>query len=403
MANITLTKGQAVGKEIAIERYRSRKPYTVIAGYAGTGKSTLVSVIIEALGISKSRVCFAAFSGKAANVLRQKGNEHSITIHKLIYHAVLQPNGEYDYVPVDNLDDYSLIVIDEVSMVPQNMIDQLLSYGVHIIFLGDPFQLPPVDTDNGNHLLDTPHVFLDEIMRQAEDSEIISIGCKIRNFEPVEFSNGHDTAVIANRDLNNTTLLWADEIICATNKTRHALNAYVRDLRGRGALPEVGDKIICLHNYWEIASDDEMPLTNGCIGTIETMVESTFQVPRRCAKYCSVQSMPVLICSIKTENGNYSNIVIDKNQLITGQRTLTGKDEYHILTEFNKLDKAGISHMHIPMDFNYGYAITCHKAQGSEWKNIVIKEEWFPNDKEEHARWLYTAVTRASEKVVIAR
>lgn len=403
MANITLTKGQAEGLKIAVARYKAHKEYTTIAGYAGTGKSTLVKEIIEELKLPSSRVCFAAYSGKAANVLRQKGNLNSLTIHKLIYHAVLQPNGEYDYVPVEDLDDYSLIVIDEVSMVPQNMIDQLLSYGVHIIFLGDPFQLPPVDTDNGNHLLDTPHVFLDEIMRQAEDSEIVSLGYKIRKFQPVEFGCGRDTAVIPNRKLNNKTLLWADEIICATNKTRHALNSYVRGLLGRGELPEVGDKVICLHNYWEIASDEEMPLTNGCIGYIESIKETVFSVPRLCAKRCSVQSVPVLVCSLKTENGKYTDLVIDKNELMTGKRTLTGKDEYEILTVFNKMDKAGIAHMHIPMSFNYGYAITCHKAQGSEWKNIVIKEEWFPTDKEEHARWLYTAVTRASEKVVIAR
>ena len=68
-----------------------------------------------------------------------------------------------------------------------------------------------------------------------------------------------------------------------------------------------------------------------------------------------------------------------------------------------ELDKAKISHKPFPLDFNYGYAITCHKAQGSEWDNIVVMEEWFPNDLETHCRWLYTALTRASEKVVIVR
>lgn len=403
LTNIVLTNGQSTGLDIAVERYRTRKPYTVIAGYAGTGKTTLVKIIITKLGIPQSRVCFAAYAGKAANVLRQKGNENSITLHKLVYHAELQPNGEYTYTPVESIDDFDIIVVDEVSMVPQPMVDLLLSYGIHVIFLGDPFQLPPVDTGNGNHLLDTPHVFLDEIMRQAEGSEIVKLSTAIRKFRPIDFANGHDTAVIPSRSLNNRTLLWADEIICATNNTRHALNDKVRSLLNRGALPEVGDKVICLHNYWELASDEEMPLTNGCIGVIKSIKEDVFRLPLTVASKCSVSSVPVIICSLETENGSFSNIVIDKNMLITGNKSFTMQDEYHILTYFNKLDRANIGHMHIPMEFNYGYAITCHKAQGSEWDNVVVKEEWFPKEKEEHARWLYTAVTRASKKVVVVR
>lgn len=400
---ITLTEGQRKGLEVAVNNYKNNKPFTVISGYAGTGKSTLVAEIIKELGLSESSVCFAAYTGKAANVLRLKGNENSITLHKLMYNAVLQPNGEYTYTLVDTLD-YKLIVVDECSMVPKKMVEDLLSFGVHIIFLGDSFQLPPIDEDSNNHLLDTPDVMLQEIMRQAADSNIIQLGDAVRHMETIPYFRMSDVAVINNETINNKTLLWADEIICATNKTRQKLNERLRALNNRGDLPEVGDKIICLHNYWEICSfDDEMPLTNGTIGYIISIKEAVFNVPSQARKFVSKNSIPVLICDIKSENGSYSSLVIDKNELITGEKSFSTKDEYYIAKAFYQLEKNGIRHMHMPMDFNYGYAITCHKAQGSEWNNIVIFEERFPFDKEDHAHWIYTAITRASEKIVLVK
>ena len=110
-------------------------------------------------------MAYATYTGKAAEVLRKKGNAGACTLHKLLYdHRPLQSGGFWR-VPKDHLD-VDIVVIDEVSMVPKTMIDLLLSHKVYVIFLGDPFQLPQILKDEDNHLLDHPHIFLDEIMRQ---------------------------------------------------------------------------------------------------------------------------------------------------------------------------------------------------------------------------------------------
>ena len=105
---------------------------------AGTGKSTLIKFIIAALNIPPEKVCYVAYTGKAAQVLRQKGCPNSITAHKLLYTAKPMPNGTYKFVPKP-VSDYSIIVVDEVSMLPKEMWQQLLSHRIHVIACGDPF------------------------------------------------------------------------------------------------------------------------------------------------------------------------------------------------------------------------------------------------------------------------
>ena len=175
-----LTKKQEEGLKIAVARHRAHEKYTVIAGYAGSGKSTLVRFIIEALDVEESKVCYATFTGKAAQVLAKKGNKNSMTLHKLLYDSIPRPSGGFYRKPKHYLD-YTVVVVDEVSMAPKSIMDKLFSHNVYVICLGDPFQLPPIDKDEDNHLLDKPHVFLDEIMRQAAESGIIRLTMDIRD------------------------------------------------------------------------------------------------------------------------------------------------------------------------------------------------------------------------------
>ena len=130
-----LTKKQSEGLKIAIARYRNNEKYTVISGYAqtGTGKSTLVKFIIEALDVEPSKVAYATFTGKAAEVLRKKGNANAMTLHRLLYDSIPKPGGGFIRKPKLQLD-YNVIVVDEVSMVPKSMIDMLLHHKVYIIF-----------------------------------------------------------------------------------------------------------------------------------------------------------------------------------------------------------------------------------------------------------------------------
>ena len=135
-----LTAKQEEGLRIAIARYKAREPYTCIAGYAGTGKSTLIRFIIAALGINPEDVCYITFTGKAASVLQQKGCQNTKTAHKLLYYAQFnKETGKYKFVPRKALEErYKLIIVDEVSMLPKCMWELLLTHKIPVIALGDP-------------------------------------------------------------------------------------------------------------------------------------------------------------------------------------------------------------------------------------------------------------------------
>lgn len=396
-----LTKKQQEGLELALQRYRDGYQYTVIAGYAGTGKSTLVKFIISALsqefGIDPDKdVVFTSFTGKATQVLQKKGNHNVSTLHKLLYKHYPLPNGGYRRERVDFLE-YKIVVVDECSMVPKSLFKDLARHNyIYILCLGDPGQLPPVDSNEDNHLLDCPHVFLDEIMRQAAESEIIQLTMKIRENKPIEYMKGQEVQVIKRSELNTGMLMWADQILVGTNNTRNAINNQMRELLGREGGPQDGDKIICLRNYWEIFSDNMNALVNGTIGTLEDSYETGINI----APYKTIDNetrMKLITGHFRSDSDDiFYNLNMDKKLIMEGQSTLDWKTSF-------RMSKNSRTKNFIPMEFAYGYAITTHKSQGSEWDKVLVIEEKFPFDKEEHKRWLYTACTRSAKKLVLVR
>ena len=397
-----LTKKQEEGLDIIIDRWRSGCKETVISGYAGTGKSTLVKFAIQALidanyDIDPERdVCYAAFTGKAAEVLRKKGNHNVMTLHKLLYDHFPKPNGGFFRKPKMSLE-YKLVVVDEVSMAPKSLMEQLFSHrGVYVICLGDPFQLPPIDKDSDNYLLDNPHIFLDEIMRQEEGSEIIQLTMKIRNQEPIEYMEGEDVKILPKEDLNTGMLFWADQVLVGTNKERNRINSTMRELLGRSNAPEDGDKVICLRNYWDTFSETDDPLVNGTIGYLQNSFETERFIPRFVR--CNYTSFPVIQGNFITDSEEvYCNLEMDKTMILTGNKCCDWRTAYQLSKLHEKYGEI------VPKEFAYAYAITCHKSQGSEWDKVLVIEEKFPFDRIEHARWLYTACTRASNKLVLIR
>lgn len=396
-----LTEKQQEGLNIAINRFINNERYTVIAGYAGTGKSTLVKFIIAALanfGINPDNdVIYTSFTGKATQVLQKKGNKNVSTLHKLLYESHPRKDGTFFRRPVSFIP-YKVVVVDECSMVPKELLQLLIKHKVYILCLGDPGQLPPINKTEDNHLLDSPHVFLNEVMRQAAESEIIQLSMKIRNGEPIPYMQGQEVQVIKKSDLNTGMLQWADQVICATNATRVALNNQMRELLGRGDKPEDGDKIICLRNYWDnFADNNGNPLVNGTIGFIQNSYETFFQIP----SFIDVKThhFPVLSGEFLTDSGDeYSSLDMDKQMILTGNPTLDKYDNYKVY----QARKGMYKHL-VPMEFTYGYAITGHKSQGSEWDKVLVIEEKFPFESEEHKRWLYTVCTRAAKKLVLVR
>lgn len=386
-----LTDKQQEGLELAVARYRSNKPYTVIAGYAGTGKSTLVKFIISALGIEPEDVAYVAFTGKAANVLAKKGCPNATTAHKLLYYSKQLPNGKFLHKPKSRLEPYKLIVVDEISMLPIDMWQLLLKHHIPIICCGDPAQLPPINPDTDNHVLDNPHIFLDEIMRQAAESEIIRLSMHVREGNSLYTFNGENKEIqIVNKsDVVSGMYEWADQILCATNRKKDDVNGFMK----LDDTPQEGDKIIGLRNNWNVLSvENQTPLTNGTIGLITDYYVEATHVPR----YIFDEPIQIMYTTFQTEDGDtFYDVPIDYNYLITGKSPLNNSQKYKLAKNQKCIDP--------PLEFDYGYGITCHKSQGSEWDKVLVFEDSFPFAAEEHRRWLYTAITRASEKLVIVR
>ena len=387
-----LTKKQEEGLKIAIERYKNHEPWTCIAGYAGTGKSTLVKFIVNALDIDEDYVCYIAYTGKAAKVLREKGCPNAMTAHKLLYQSFPKADGSFYHKIKRPLDwPYKLIIVDEISMLPKEIWDLLLSHKIHVICLGDPFQLPPIGEDN--QVLYNPHIFLDEIMRQAQESEIIRLTMDIRNGKPLNLFKGNEVQVIDQKDMVGGMYGWADQIIVAKNATRRSVNSAMRKMLFNvdDDAPVEGDKIICLRNDWETVTEAGDVLVNGTIGTLNNIKlnkNHPFLKPQMTADFLP-DDYTELDLAISPQDLYFRNLNIDHKLLTTGEPTVTDKN-------FKRFPK-GMR----PLTFDYGYCITCHKAQGSEYDKVLVLEEFLRGS--DHDRWLYTAATRAKEKLVIVR
>lgn len=392
---MTLTNKQQEGLNIAVARYKAKERWTCISGYAGSGKTTLVRFIIDALKVNPEEdVAYIAFTGKAAQVLRQKGCPNAMTAHRLLYYSKPTPSGRFIYTPRPSIP-YRIVVVDEVSMLSKELWDLLLSHPVYVIACGDPGQLPPVSKDSCLDILNHPHIFLDEIMRQAQESEIIRLSMDIREGRPIAFMKGKEVQVIPGSELVGGMYVWADQILVATNNKRIQVNNEMRAAANRGPHPEIGDKIICNRNCWDISDTDEVhALVNGTIGYITNINEIDYQYPH----YQLRDPVPLFQTSFKTEyDAEFIDVPIDQSSILNNTKFLTPQQEYL----FFKSQQLKMEPM--PIEFNYGYAITCHRSQGSQWDKVLVLEERFPFEAEDHKRWLYTAVTRAADKLVLVR
>ena len=377
-----LTNGQEKGLRIAVDRFRHGEPYTVIAGPAGSGKSSLVRFIIDALNIPEDKVVYIAYTGRASLVLKNKGCFNSMTAHKLLYHANENPDGTYTFIPKSRLDyNYKIIVLDEASMLPNEMYQLLLSHKVHVLALGDNEQLPPVDGDS--KILDNPHVVLDEVVRQALDSPIIRLSIDVRSGKYLEYGGPKECRVMPSNKASDALLIGADQILCGKNITRHCLNERLRKIKYGERYtnkPLEGDKIICLKNDWSTIGNNGESLVNGMIGTVSNiqLTDGILYKPHMIADFTSVN------------DGLYKELHMDY-KIFTEKETTVNKDNWIMYP------KNARAH-----EFDYGYAVTVHKFQGSEAEKIVVYDEWL-GDADFHRRWLYTAVTRSSKMLVVVK
>lgn len=348
--------------------------------------------------MAPEEVAYVTPTGKAARVLILKGNKNAMTIHKFLYEWYAQANGGYFKKPKDFIAE-KLIVIDEISMVEKQFIDQLFKYpDIHVICCGDPFQLPQINKNQDNHLLDNPHIFLSEIMRQAAESHIIRMTMDLRNYiMPTPQNNSNEVKVFYKNELSSGMLTWADQVICATNKNRIYLNNYIRQILGYEGEPQEGEKVICLKNNWDIYDNDENALVNGTIGYLKNINYCSYDAWHHGRTIIFDKKIDILNADLKIDDDFYfKNIAMDRYLYQTEKTQLKWKEQYIL----NKDSFFNEDHP-LPNEFTFGYCISCWKAQGSEFNKVLGFEENHPFDKEEHFRYLYTLCSRASSKLVL--
>lgn len=387
----------------------------VLCGYAGTGKTFLIDHAVKKLGLvaGKSAV-FVAPTGKAASVLLRSGTPAG-TVHSLIYtreeDIEVDENGEIvserflRFSRKEKIDsEIKLIVVDETSMVSDEVLRDLLSYGVKCLFSGDPAQLPPVG--GSNTLLTMPCVTLKEIVRQEKDNPIVRIASMARAGKLLPFgSYGENVQILPKNSLTpqerRRLFLEADQIIVGTNRTRENLNREIRSYLGISAsasLPVDGEKLICTLNNWSKTIDErgEFHLVNGIIGVCRNVKEGEDGLASLDFKADflshTVEALPFDTGVFET--GKYYHGYGDKACYLQNG-ALVHENNFEMLKRFK------IRREDTVCRFEFAYAVTCHKAQGSEYDFVVVFDESRIFD--DGARWLYTAITRAKKRLVILR
>ena len=382
-------------------------------GYAGTGKTTLAKHLAESIG---DDVLFAAYTGKAAHVLQTKGCHNASTIHSLIYRSrdkskarlqelqqelgvILNEMRDMEQEYVDNhprvrglrrdieeeainanqpmftlnkdseVQNAPLVVIDECSMVDSQMGQDLLSFNTPVLVLGDPAQLPPVGSAGFFTENVKPDIMLDEIHRQAEESPILRMATKVRLGEQLECGDWGDNCFVhpSGTKLDQETVLGYDQLLVGKNKTRHAMNKRVRQfLNIDDTYPTIGDRLVCLRN------NSELGLLNGAI----------FQT----TSVDGVMDGKVHMTVRSQDNPNAGDVEV-------------AALEQHFLGKGKELDTQYWLRGE-GQEFDFGYALTVHKSQGSQWDSVAVFDESWGN-RQARSRWLYTAITRAARDVTV--
>ena len=357
-----------------------------------THNTTLIMYFIERIGLPLNNVLFTSFTGKAVNVMQRHGLPAK-TIHSAIYDyeksLAKDENGNYiilrngkalkvgNFVLKDRLPKkIKLIVVDEASMVPENLALDLLSFGIPIVALGDLNQLPPVM--GKSYFLKEPDVILRQIMRQAEGNPIIWLANQVLAGKGLKYGVYGYSSVLRKRDLTEFQFLDASIVLTCLNNTRYSVNNYFReDLKRIKQLeyPHVHEKICCEKNNWDECLDG-FYLTNGMTGYVDHYYRDSYT-----KRALTIDFRPdFLNKSYKKLPVNYYHLNKNPSAPIDGM-----KEKFSF--DLNK--------------FGYAYALTCHKFQGSQADKILFLYEDFMNSNEDNRRLLYTGITRAIKQVQI--
>ena len=375
----------------------------VLAGYAGTGKTTLLENIAGYIRQQKSECLLTAPTNRAVRVLAEKMPADSgRTLHSMLYGT---PDEQGNWVPRVEFERNQVVVCDEASMVGQqvhnDLLDRITAAGAKLIYTGDSFQLPPVGNDP--KLLLAPDCTLKQVMRQAAESSILSLATTVRTLGRKVLPAGSESGVALSTPRAVLVSFLMDlqkgrdcVFICGKNESRIEINRKARTAKfgvNCGSAPRPGDRLICIANG---------PNVNGETLTVEHIAwcqDVTIGIRSNAAgSASSIQKVPafmaginhakyLLIPEIAMPSVYHGQLVVDRKSF-GGDWSVENKR-----TNRWELNKSAVNIA------TYAYAITAHKSQGGQWGKVYVNQDAFVTD----ARWFYTAITRATEELVIAR
>jgi ATP-dependent exoDNAse (exonuclease V) alpha subunit len=429
---------------------KESKEIFILKGYAGTGKTTLLSTLVEQLSVIQMKSVLLAPTGRAAKVMSNYSKKPAFTIHKKIYFPKKNPNGGVQFTLQINKHKNTLFIVDEASMISDNfqevkgmasssLLEDLLSYvysgeNCKLILIGDTAQLPPVNSELSPALMpetfewkfqqEIHHMELTEVMRQEEGSGVLENATLIRNQISEAFFEVFQFQIQGYKDI--IRLIDGYEILDAIHsaydkqgmedtafivRSNKRANLYNQQIRSRILFKEsdlsVGDFLMVVKNnyFWLDAKEEAGFIANGDI--IEVL-----EIYKRQELY------GFQFAQVKVRMLDYPNQIPFETMLLLD--TLTSESPSLTYDESNKLyqevlqdydnepmykrvQKVKLNPYFNALQVKFSYAITCHKAQGGQWNTVFVEQPYLPDGKidKEYLRWLYTAITRAKEKVYL--
>ena len=422
----------------------------VLKGYAGTGKTTVISTIVNNLIDIDKKYVLLAPTGRAAKVIANYSSKPAFTIHKKIYFPKKSSGGGVSFTIQQNKHKNTIFIVDEASMISDNnsdsklyengsLLDDLISYvysgtNCKMILLGDTAQLPPVNLDISpaldihtlslNYNKEIEHIELDEVMRQEENSGILFNATELRELlkesfitefrfdvkkfkDIVRLTDGYDIQDAINSAYSNYSI-EDTAFIVRSNKRANQYNEQIRTkILFKESDLSTGDFLMVVKNnyFWLKDSDEAGFIANGDIieileiFSIQELYGFKFaKVKIRMVDYPNQKPFEtvLLLDTIKSESPSLT--YEESNRLYEEVM----KDYESETTKYKKFQKVKANEYFNGLQVKFSYAITCHKSQGGQWDTVFIEQPYLPNGIDrDYIRWLYTAMTRAKNKLYL--
>lgn len=420
----------------------------VLKGYAGTGKTTVISTIVNNLAEINKKYVLLAPTGRAAKVIANYSQKPAFTIHKKIYFPKKVAGG-VSFTMQQNKHKNTLFIVDEASMISDSntdsnafdngsLLDDLISYiysgtNCKMILLGDTAQLPPVNLDISPALnIDTlgmhyqkeiKHIEFDEVMRQEEKSGILYNATELRDvlkeelYESFKFnlkgfkdiirlSDGYDIQDAINSAYSNYSI-EDTAFIVRSNKRANQYNEQIRTrILDKDSELSTGDFLMVVKNnyFWLKDSDEAGFIANGDIievleifSILELYGFKFAKVKIRMVDYPNQIPLETVLL-LDTITSESPSLTYEQSNKLYQEVLL----DYEGETKYKKFQKVKENEFFNALQVKFSYAITCHKSQGGQWNTVFIEQPYLPNGIDrDYIRWLYTAITRAKDKLYL--